>query len=89
MKANRGRIVRGGPWAGSGFTLVEVLAAVAIVGIVFVCLVEAFRVADARAFALGVQWHPEWKVMENEDSLAIFRRFGDAARHYAEGKGHG
>jgi putative glutamine amidotransferase len=52
-------------------------------------LVEAFRVADARAFALGVQWHPEWKVMENEDSLAIFRRFGDAARRYAEEKGHG
>jgi putative glutamine amidotransferase len=52
-------------------------------------LVEAFRVADARAFALGVQWHPEWKVMENEDSLAIFRRFGNAARRYAEEKGHG
>lgn len=52
-------------------------------------LVEGFRVGDARAFALGVQWHPEWKVMENEDSLAIFRRFGDAARRYAEEKGHG
>jgi len=23
-------------------------------------VIEAFRVADASAFALGLQWHPEW-----------------------------
>ncbi|MDH3914522.1 MAG: gamma-glutamyl-gamma-aminobutyrate hydrolase family protein [Chromatiales bacterium] len=51
-------------------------------------LIEAFRVADAPTFALGVQWHPEWKVMGNEDSIALFTRFGDAARAYAKGKRH-
>ncbi len=46
-------------------------------------LVEAFLVKDAPAFTLGVQWHPEWMVEENETSMAIFRAFGDACRkHY-------
>ena len=44
-------------------------------------LIEAFRVKDARAFALAVQWHPEWKVMSNEFSKALFAEFGRAARH--------
>jgi putative glutamine amidotransferase len=43
-------------------------------------LVEAVSVVDAKAFALGVQWHPEWKVMENPRYLAIFRAFGDACK---------
>jgi putative glutamine amidotransferase len=43
-------------------------------------LVEAFRVADAPAFALAVQWHPEWQVMGNDFSRAVFAAFGDAAR---------
>jgi len=43
-------------------------------------LIEAFRVEDADAFALAVQWHPEWRVMENELSIAIFKAFGDACR---------
>jgi putative glutamine amidotransferase len=43
-------------------------------------LVEALRVENAKAFALGVQWHPEWKVMENPAYLAIFNAFGDACR---------
>lgn len=43
-------------------------------------LVEAFRVDTAHAFALAVQWHPEWRVTENEFSMAIFRTFGDACR---------
>ncbi|HSM31317.1 MAG TPA: gamma-glutamyl-gamma-aminobutyrate hydrolase family protein, partial [Woeseiaceae bacterium] len=29
-------------------------------------LIEAFTVDDARAFALAVQWHPEWKASSNE-----------------------
>ena len=36
-------------------------------------LVEAFRVDATDAFALAVQWHPEWRVTENEFSMAIFR----------------
>ncbi len=43
-------------------------------------LVEAFRVADAKGFNLAVQWHPEWKVTENEFSMAMFGAFGDACR---------
>ena len=42
-------------------------------------LVEAFRV-DAAGYALALQWHPEWRVTENELSLGIFRSFGDACR---------
>jgi putative glutamine amidotransferase len=46
-------------------------------------LVEAVRVEGAKSFALGVQWHPEWKVMENPKYLAIFKTFGDACRAHA------
>jgi len=45
-------------------------------------LVEAFTVRNAPGFTLGVQWHPEWKVLENPVSTAIFREFGDACRAY-------
>jgi putative glutamine amidotransferase len=44
-------------------------------------LVEAFRVKSAPAFALAVQWHPEWKVMSNPFSKALFAEFGRAARN--------
>ena len=43
-------------------------------------LIEAVRPADARAFALGVQWHPEWKHADDPLSSAIFRAFGAACR---------
>lgn len=46
-------------------------------------LIEAFRVRDAQQFALAVQWHPEWQVMTNDFSHAIFSAFGDAAREHA------
>ena len=45
--------------------------------------IEAVRVGDAPAFALGVQWHPEWKVADDPFSLAIFGAFGEAARDRA------
>lgn len=45
-------------------------------------LIEAIGVAGAPGFALGVQWHPEWRVRENDLSLAIFHAFGDACRSY-------
>src|SRR5262245_1771827 len=44
-------------------------------------LIEAFRVKEAPTFALAVQWHPEWKVMRNEFSKALFAEFGRAARN--------
>lgn len=40
--------------------------------------VEAVRVRDARSFALGVQWHPEYKVLEDPLSTALFRAFREA-----------
>lgn len=47
-------------------------------------LVEAVRQDDAPGFNLAVQWHPEWRVTENEFSMAIFAAFGDACRTYAK-----
>jgi putative glutamine amidotransferase len=29
-----------------------------------------------------VQWHPEWRVQDNDVSMAIFQAFGDACRSY-------
>lgn len=46
-------------------------------------LVEAIRVADAKTFALAVQWHPEWNVMETPSYLSIFRAFEAACRERA------
>ncbi len=46
-------------------------------------LIEAFTVDEAEAFALAVQWHPEWQAKSNEFSSAIFRAFGDACRERA------
>lgn len=46
-------------------------------------LVEAFRVADAPAFNLGVQWHPEWRSTEDKLSTVMFKAFGDACRERA------
>lgn len=45
-------------------------------------LIEAFTVRDAPGFTLGVQWHPEWKVLENDVSTAIFQAFGRACHEY-------
>ena len=45
--------------------------------------VEAVSVKDARAFAVGVQWHPEYWVHSDGNSAKIFRAFGDAARAHA------
>ena len=49
--------------------------------------VEVVRVADARAFAFGVQYHPEWHVRTDTPSRRIFEAFGDACRAYAASRG--
>ncbi|HTT00643.1 MAG TPA: gamma-glutamyl-gamma-aminobutyrate hydrolase family protein [Steroidobacteraceae bacterium] len=46
-------------------------------------LIEAFRVRNAARFALAVQWHPEWQVMSNSFSRALFAAFGAASRERA------
>jgi putative glutamine amidotransferase len=45
-------------------------------------LVEGFTVRDAPGFTLAVQWHPEWRVLNDATSMAIFRAWGDACRSY-------
>ena len=50
-------------------------------------LVEAVRVAGAPAFALAVQWHPEWRFWENPLSAALLRAFGAAAAERARRRG--
>lgn len=42
--------------------------------------IEAVRVADAPAFAVGVQWHPEYWVRSDEPSAKLFAAFGEAIR---------
>jgi putative glutamine amidotransferase len=49
--------------------------------------IEAVRVAGAKAFALGVQWHPEWEFWKNPVSRAILGAFGEAIRARAKTKG--
>ncbi len=43
-------------------------------------VIEAFRVEQASTFALALQWHPEWRVMSNPFSRALFAEFGAACR---------
>jgi len=45
--------------------------------------IEAVRVSDAPAFAVGIQFHPEYRAAENAFGTALFRAFGDAARAHA------
>ena len=47
-------------------------------------LIEAVSVANSRAFALAVQWHPEWRFAENPASRALLDAFGAAARDRAD-----
>jgi putative glutamine amidotransferase len=49
-------------------------------------LIEGFSVPAAPGFALAVQWHPEWQVMKNPFSRALFAAFGEAARAHAKGR---
>ena len=47
--------------------------------------IEAVRVDGVPGFAMGVQWHPEYKYAADAASVAIFRAFGDACRAYHRG----
>ena len=46
-------------------------------------VIEAFRVADSPAFALALQWHPEWQFAKDAFSRALFAAFGSASRQRA------
>lgn len=45
--------------------------------------IEAVSVIDAKGFAVGVQWHPEYWAETDNPSRALFEAFGDAVRAYA------
>jgi len=45
--------------------------------------VEAVSVKDSPAFAVGVQWHPEYWVKSDSASARVFKAFGDAVRLHA------
>jgi putative glutamine amidotransferase len=47
---------------------------------------EAIYVEGAPGFALGVQWHPEYKADEDPVSRPLFEAFGAAVKSWAEGK---
>lgn len=49
-------------------------------------IVEAYSVSGVVGFSLAVQWHPEWRVLENPVSSKIFAAFGAACRAYAAQK---
>lgn len=44
--------------------------------------IEAVSVKDYPGFALGFQWHPEHKALENQDSWKIFDAFGKAMQTF-------
>ena len=44
--------------------------------------IEAVMAPDSNGFNLGVQWHPEWKLSDNPNSLKLFKAFGDAMRDH-------
>jgi putative glutamine amidotransferase len=45
--------------------------------------IEAVSVKGAPAFAVGVQWHPEYWARTDDTSRSVFEAFGDAARAHA------
>lgn len=49
--------------------------------------VEAISVKNAPAFAVGVQWHPEYWARTDDNSTKIFRAFGDAVRAHHAARG--
>lgn len=49
--------------------------------------IEAVAVRDAHAFALGVQWHPEYRPLDDAFSTRLFAAFGAAARARAASRG--
>lgn len=47
-------------------------------------IVEGIRLNGTNSFAVGVQWHAEWRYEEHNLASALFREFGNAARERAK-----
>jgi putative glutamine amidotransferase len=52
-------------------------------------LIEAYRLDDDSHFLLAVQWHPEWRVTENDFYCSIFNLFKQACCNSRNGAGYG
>jgi putative glutamine amidotransferase len=50
--------------------------------------IEAVSVTGAKAFAVGVQWHPEYWAKTDAPSRRILSAFGDAVRAHAAKRGY-
>ena len=48
--------------------------------------IEAIRLGSGVSFALGVQWHPEWRATEISDHRIIFEAFRDACLDYSNSR---
>lgn len=48
--------------------------------------IEAVSVIDAKGFAVGVQWHPEYWAETDAPSRALFEAFGKAVHDYRNSK---
>jgi putative glutamine amidotransferase len=48
--------------------------------------IEAVSVINARNFAVGVQWHPEYWVESDAPSASLFKAFGQAVRRYCDAR---
>jgi putative glutamine amidotransferase len=49
--------------------------------------IEAVSVTTAKAFAVGVQWHPEYWAKSDAPSARILEAFGDAVRQHRASRG--
>jgi putative glutamine amidotransferase len=49
-------------------------------------LVEGVRATQARAFAFGVQWHPEWEHESNPFYARTLEAFAQACMHHRRGR---
>lgn len=47
--------------------------------------IEAVRL-DGADFVVGVQWHPEWRALENAFSIKLFEAFGAACARHAQAR---
>jgi putative glutamine amidotransferase len=61
-----------------GQGILEPGARIVVEGVAEDGTIEAIRVADAPAFALGVQWHAEHNAQGNAVNRALFQAFGEA-----------
>ena len=65
------------------FVKMETLARAGLEAVADDGQIEAFSVPQARGFALAVQWHPEYKALENPVSMKLLDAFAAACRERA------